>query len=507
MFNIFRIDVHLLIILSITTLAGCFSGFNESPTVLTLEESALGPKSVTLTGLVNPKGGDTTVWFEWGVDQSYGNITEEIPVGSGAEDVNVDHRLDNLLSPNTLYYYRLAARNHLDTIYGVDKTFITTAIPLPTLLPITTNTVIQNTGCTFMEIGVNPNGYDTQAWFEYGTTTTAYGETTLPQAMGKGDSAINFSQVIPNYTFSTTYHYRAKAENEGGISVGEDTLCTTPPPSNSLPPTDPPLVTTNAATDVTPVSVTLNGSGNPLGTDSMGWFEWGTTTGYGNQTVEQSLGNGTTSRGYTQNIAGLQPDTAYHFRAVARGYGNTEVYGSDLTVRTAQIAAVNTGTVTNISPTSMTLNATINPNGFTTSAWFEWGTTISYGNMTLERVIGNGATAQAFNEILTGLSPDTSYHYRIVVRGYGDMIIRGVDKIAATLPVPPPAVTTATPSLVTENSCAFNGTVNPNGFTTSSWFEWGSDTTYGASTTQVSLGTGSIDVPLSAVVTGLTSAT
>ena len=34
-------------------------------------------------------------------------------------------------------------------------------------------------------------------------------------------------------------------------------------------------------------------------------------------------------------------------------------------------------------PTSATLNGTVNPDGYPTTAWFQWGTTTNYGNLTV----------------------------------------------------------------------------------------------------------------------------
>jgi len=488
-------------------LHGCGGGgFNKLPqspsvTTLSVNTSDISPKSTTLTGVVNPNSDPTIAWFEWGTDEIYSNKTAETDVGNGAEAVNVSERLENQLTPNTLYYYRLVARNGLDIIYDEGMVFTTTAIPPPTLAPIRTANEIQNINCTLMGITVNPNGYDTHAWFEFGLDTD-YGLTTTAASLGAGTINLDFTQAIPNYALATTYHYHAVAQNEGGTVTSEDNQCTTPA-AGVIPPTDPPSVTTGSASNITPVSITLNGEGNPLGTDSVGWFEWGSSTSYGNLTSAQSMGNGTTTQPYTQDIAGLQPDTEYHYRAVARGYGNTPIYGSDEIIRTARSATVNTAIATSLTPTGLTMNAAINPNGFATSAWFDWGMTSAYGDTTAERLVGSTNNSQSFSETLAALTPATQYHFRIVARGFGNVIIEGADQTATTQSVPPPAVTTASPSLVTVDRCAFNGTVNPNGFDTDAWFEWGETTSYGTPTGSIPLGTGSINVPLSAVVTGL----
>ncbi|MEI2722803.1 MAG: LamG-like jellyroll fold domain-containing protein [Verrucomicrobiota bacterium] len=64
--------------------------------------------------------------------------------------------------------------------------------------------------------------------------------------------------------------------------------------------------------------------------------------------------------------------------------------------------------------TATTLNGGVNPNGRNTSAWFEWGTTASYGNKSAATNLGSGHLAVTVQAAMTGLLPDTRYHCRIV---------------------------------------------------------------------------------------------
>ena len=52
-------------------------------------------------------------------------------------------------------------------------------------------------------------------------------------------------------------------------------------------------------------------------TNTGAWFEWGTTTAYGNVTQVQSLGSGSANTNFSQSITGLTENATYHFRAVA----------------------------------------------------------------------------------------------------------------------------------------------------------------------------------------------
>jgi hypothetical protein len=100
----------------------------------------------------------------------------------------------------------------------------------------------------------------------------------------------------------------------------------------TLTPTGPPVVTTNAATNVTTSSGTLNGSLDPHGLPTTVFFQYGTTTSYGSATPTQNQA-GNTYRNITANISGLTPHTIYHFRMVATNGGGTRM-GIDRTFTT-----------------------------------------------------------------------------------------------------------------------------------------------------------------------------
>lgn len=78
-----------------------------------------------------------------------------------------------------------------------------------------------------------------------------------------------------------------------------------------------------------------------------------------------------------------------------------------------------TGAATNISSTSATLSGTINPNGSNTSYYYVYGTTTSYGDTTLTRDAGFGTNNITVNEPISGLSPNTEYHFQLVASNSG----------------------------------------------------------------------------------------
>ncbi len=75
-----------------------------------------------------------------------------------------------------------------------------------------------------------------------------------------------------------------------------------------------------------------------------------------------------------------------------------------------------TGMSTHVTTGSATLNGDVNPNGLSTTYYFEWGATTSYGNTVPSRPAsaGSGTVSIHVSVDITGLSPDTLYHYRLV---------------------------------------------------------------------------------------------
>ena len=60
------------------------------------------------------------------------------------------------------------------------------------------------------------------------------------------------------------------------------------------------------------------------------------------------------------------------------------------------------------------LNGVANAEGTNTSAWFEWGLTSNYGQVTSPQPVGSSGPDTNFSQIVLGLVPVTAYHFRAV---------------------------------------------------------------------------------------------
>jgi hypothetical protein len=164
--------------------------------------------------------------------------------------------------------------------------------------------------------------------------------------------------------------------------------------------------------------------------------------------------------------------------------------------------AVTTGNATAITPTSATLNGTVNPEGQATTYMFEYGTTTSYGNQTATTSVGSGSAGVKIVAPLTSLAPNTTYHYRLVATNASGTAL-GSDVSFKTPKPPTPVVSTGHAKDVTQTSATLTGTVNPEGEATTYVFEYGTSTAYTAQTPAASAGSGTKSVSASAPLAAL----
>ncbi|HXI84313.1 MAG TPA: putative Ig domain-containing protein, partial [Verrucomicrobiae bacterium] len=309
---------------------------------------------------------------------------------------------------------------------------------------------------------VNPNGLATAVHFQYGTTT-AYGSTTVSQQAGSGTTTVTLTASLSSLTASTTYHYRFVASNSLGTSYGADKTFTTTSASGGAPPT----ATTMVASGISSTSVTDNGTADPNGLATTTYFQWGTTTSYGNTTTSQSAGSGTTAVGVSASLGSLSPSTTYHYRLVASNSLGIS-YGADVSFTTSASGALPTATTapaSNISSTSATPNGSVNPNGLTTTVYFQFGTTTAYGSTTAPKSVGSGTIAIGVSDLFARLTSSTTYHYRLVAsnsRGtsYGADVAFTTSAGGTT-----PTIATASPLPAATVGVAYSGTFTATGGT------------------------------------------
>jgi len=158
-------------------------------------------------------------------------------------------------------------------------------------------------------------------------------------------------------------------------------------------------------------------------------FEWGLTVALGNTTPTVSC---VTGDSFSYTLTGLNPNTAYYFRAFATNVMGTS-YGDILQFTTlVNVAAIEVMTLpaTHITGSSARIHGmVINDGGLIGDVRFQWGLTTEYGAST--PWLGGYVTRDIFFADLSGLAEGMGYHFRAQFRN--PITVSGKDLTFATL--------------------------------------------------------------------------
>jgi len=272
-----------------------------------------------------------------------------------------------------------------------------------------------------------------------------------------------------------------------------------------------PTVTTSAITNITGTTATSGGTvaeGDLVKIVEQGicWSKENTPTIEDYHTIE--LGGSAT---FISNMTDLNEGTTYHVRAYAInsvGVG----YGMELTFHTlGQIPSASTEPATNITPTSATLNGSVNANYLITEVTFEYFD--NYGCAPTTGILVHatqspltGGTTANVSANITGLTAGSTYYY--YAKGYNILGTSVGNVVSFTTTGQVPEATTITATGITSVSAQLNGSVNPNYLSTIVTFEYGTTISYGSTiiATQSPV-TGNSNTNISADVSDLTGGT
>lgn len=370
--------------------------------------------SVALDGAGNVTG----CWAEYGTKNEPEKFTKSATSCSGtlpyeADQSNVTVDLTGALEGEKTYYYRLAATNGEGTGRGAIKTFVPHWVSeIKTLPP--SNEGLEGRTEERLKGSYQGTEEETEYWFEYKEGTGSCGETcpnkTEVKKEGKTTGLTTVNSVAKALKAGKTYSYRFVAKNARGESKGQMEQFTTLPAVAGV-------VTKPASEPTSTTARVLNGSLNPEGIATHWYFEWGKDTSYG-QSNPLPPGTATSSAGdenVHEELTDLEPGTTYHFRLVATNeFGTT--YGNDEVFSTPQTPSIISFNATHLTASSADLVATINPNGYETEFFFEYGLTKNYGKtapIPVGKLEEDLTASQPVDVPISNLEEKT-YHFKLI---------------------------------------------------------------------------------------------
>jgi len=380
------------------------------PDAATSKASKVTRTSATLNGTTNGQGKAGHYFFQYGTTESLGSATS--PVASAGGEEKVSQALSELHAGAT-YFFRLVAENENGSNYGVIKEFETqTAVEGLSTGPVAN---LQPHSATLTGT-LSPNGLDAHYYFQWGATAAYGNESPAPPGTdaGEGAGAVATHTDLAGLAPNTTYHYRLVAANSLGSTFGQDKAFTT---------SGPPRITYKSTSAIGHETGTLNAEVNPGELETTYRFQYGESTAYGIEVPSggASIGSGAGPVAVSAPLSALKLGVTYHFRVVAENSAGTTI-GSDQKFTTIPPAPVDASYATEVGPTEATLHTAVNPLGNDTRYLFQYGTQSCQANPSActnapaapGEDIGAGTEDVAKSQRLTGLTPNTTYFYRVL---------------------------------------------------------------------------------------------
>jgi hypothetical protein len=441
------------------------------PTVTTGSASSVTASSATLGGTVNPNGADTHFWFLYGTSSSLSGAsqTPSQDLGSGTSAAGISANIAQLVG-GTKYYFQVVAQNSAGTTKGAINYFTTsTTAKLPTVTTGSAGGITTSTATLYGT--VNPNGFDTHAWFLIATNSSMSGAVQGASSdVGSGTLTMQLQSSVSGMTAGATYYFQLVAQNSAGTVKGGVSYFTTNSPSN------PPTVTTGSAGGITTSSATLYGTVNPNGSDTHAWFLIATNSSMSGavQGASADVGSGTSIMQLQSSVSGMTAGATYYFQMVAQNSAGTVKGGVSYftTNRPSNPPTVTTGSAGSITSSTATIYGTVNPNGSDTHFWFLIATNSSMSGAAqgTSADAGSGTSNVQVSSSVTGMSGGVTYYYQLVAQNSAGTVKGGINYFTAASAGRLPTVTTGSAGGITSSTATIYGTVNANGSDTHAWF-------------------------------------
>ncbi len=500
------------------TLAGAAGvlGVSAAPAFAAIEvpvtEAVSGQTATTATlhGQLNPGAGTEQVAYHFAYTPGAGALCTEsgqVAPGEPFPEASGNHKKVSEpvtgLQPSEEYSYCLVASNGGgETAQGNEVTF-TTAASAPSILAESVASRTRNAAS--FAATINPNNQETTYWFEYSTSPSLAGATTVGESTlsGYGENGVS-GETGETLVSGTTYYYRVVAENATGKEEGAIGHF-----NAAIPPEAP---TGLGFANVTATTAELEGVLNPSKAGEAGSYEFhykafslaSSPTEECNEASTPEPAGATTGakeEKVTATASNLQPNARYVFCLTARNKAGEEVTAGAPYIGNV-LSTFQTSTAPpkideqgqhSITTNGLLLQAKVNANNEETTYRFEYSTskaTVENSEGTIVKgakpLTGTYGDQEASVTIGSVLEPNTTYYYRVIAEneqsaGEGTPAEGPVEEL--TTP-PEPLVSTGQAEAVTQTTAALTGTITPQGAPTTYYYQYITQVLYETTLTQ-----------------------
>ncbi|MGC2373975.1 MAG: hypothetical protein WA484_08895 [Solirubrobacteraceae bacterium] len=398
-----------------------------------------------------------------GVDQKNGDVYVSDRQDGGVMDIFEEDGTFVRTFPTGAGVSASVAVNSSGDVYvdneGVSVTeFTATGTPLGTLDAATPQAVGIDPSNQNVFVGENGNSGSYQI-AEYAAPAKP-GQTPLA-VFGNGDFASNGSYGIA--VNDKTHHlYVSNAAGENGLIFDEGE--------------GPEAPVTEAASEVTASTAVLNGELNPGSAEGkIGYYfayrSGSTCTGAGTTARVQTEGNHVK---VSTEITGLEPSQHYSFCIFPTNtFGQVEG-STDALTTSGMKPAVDGESFSGPTSTNVTLEAQINPENQNAKYHFQYATSANGETLTNPISLPEGSISAGYGDQIAstdiggGLSPDSTYYYRVVAENPSGSTEGPVQSFTT---IGPPIASIGEAEAPTRSTIILSGSANPVGAATTCHFE------------------------------------
>jgi hypothetical protein len=338
---------------------------------------------------------------------------------------------------------------------------------------------------------VDPNGEPAKWQFEYKLAGGKEGFKVVPEPPASIASEEGVEAEITGLEPDREYVVRLHAHNKHSTLSETETFTTLPAVEG---------VTKCTASAVTDEAAVLRASLEPDGALTEYYFQYGVSLPGSQSAFESS----TLSAGEVTDIepvVELEPNRVYQCRIVATRSIEGKRYTTEGEIGTFDTPAAKPVVVdewsSNVAASSAELYATVDPENSATTYSIEYVDAAHYhpngGNPAAgyeeggdtpvgEGAVGSDVAYHTVQQVVEGLTPGTTYHYRVVATNSpapGTGVSYGKDGTFTTADERAPVVSTGAVGGLSPTGATLSGTVNPEGHSTSYVFEIGTNEEYG----------------------------